>query len=62
MANEMIRELLKLHNVKQWELADLLKIREENLSRLLRYELSEDRKKEIISLIEKASKSKSEKG
>lgn len=61
MANEMIRELLKLHNVKQWELADLLKIREENLSRLLRYELSEDRKKEIISLIESASKTKSEK-
>lgn len=61
MANEMIRELLKLHKVKHWELADLLKIREENLSRLLRYELSEEKKKEIISLIESASKTKSEK-
>lgn len=60
MANEMIREMLKLHNVKQWELADLLKIREENLSRLLRYELSEEKKKEMISLIENASKKKTE--
>ena len=49
--NRMIRLALKENNMRQWQLADLMGIREETLSRLLRHELSEAEQIEIVKLI-----------
>lgn len=53
MKNELIKRELKKHNLKQWQLADMLGIREESLCKKMRYELSKEEQERIISLIEK---------
>lgn len=54
--NLRIRQAMKEANVKGWELADYLGIREESLSRLLRYELQADKAGELLKAIEKLAK------
>lgn len=49
--NKEIREALKKHNMKQWELAQLLDMGESTLVRTLRIELPEDVQKKVIELI-----------
>ena len=49
----MIRLALKENGMKQWQLADLMGIREETLCRMLRHELSEAEQIEIVKLIRK---------
>ena len=53
MNNIEIRKALLETNMKQWELAELLGITEWTLSRKLRKELPEDKKEEILDLINK---------
>lgn len=55
-ANERLKQQIKNHGVKQWQIADHLEISESVLSKKLRYELSDDDKeaiKEAIKALEK---------
>lgn len=49
--NQAIRDSLTRHNMKQWELADLLNITEFSLCRKLRHELPADEQKRIVAII-----------
>lgn len=55
-ANADIREFAKSHSVKLWEIADALGIYDGNLSRMLRKELAEEKKQQIMSIIEDLAK------
>lgn len=52
MNNQTIRTALSAHDLKQWQLAELLNMNEFSLSRKLRHELPEDEQRQIVSLIE----------
>ena len=52
MSNEKIRQALKDHDVRQWELAEALKIGESVFSRMLRHGLSENEETYLLSVIE----------
>ena len=54
MSNEKVRKALRVHDVKQWELAKMLGIAEATLSRKLRDELPDDEQDELIRMIEDA--------
>ena len=51
--SKMIKDIMKKCNVKQYEVADYLGIRESNFSRDLRYYMTPNRQKEIIDAIKK---------
>lgn len=53
MKNQEIRETAKKAGVKLWQIADELGILDVNFSKLLRHELSEEKKAEICSIIAK---------
>ena len=55
MNNLKIRVAMISNNVKQWEVAELLKISEPSLSRLLRHELPEEEQDRIVKAIEERS-------
>lgn len=50
--NEDIRNFFKEKKLKQWQVADLMGIREDALSKKLRYELDQEEKQKIINVIE----------
>lgn len=50
-----IRIEMTKHGLKQWQLANLLGVSESALSRKLRKELSDEEKKQILTVIQKAS-------
>ena len=52
-ASKMIKDIMKKCNVKQYEVADYLGIRESNFCRDLRYYMTPNRQKEIIVAIKK---------
>lgn len=54
MKNCEIRESLRMHSMKQWELADLLGLSEQTVCRWLRKELPEDKKILILEVIERS--------
>ena len=54
MTNKIIRIAMIEHNLKQWELAELLGIDETVLCRKLRKELPEAEQHKIVSIIEEA--------
>ncbi len=49
--NRIVREAMAEYNICQWQLADMLGIREETLSRMMRYELDIEEQEEIVRLI-----------
>ena len=51
--NTQIREALRERGLCQWQLADIMGIREETLSRMLRHELPADQQSEIVNMIRK---------
>ena len=51
-SNAFIRDYARNHGVCLWQVADALGINESSLSRLLRYELSEEKSREIIAVID----------
>lgn len=53
MTNEDIRKYASDNGVKLWQIASELHMNDGNFSRKLRYELSEDSKKQIIDIIDK---------
>ena len=52
-ASKMIKDIMKKCNVKQYEVADYLGIKESNFSRTLRYYMTPNKQKEIIVAITK---------
>ena len=56
MKNQDIRSEIKGAGFKLWQIADKLGITDSNFSKLLRHELSEDKKNEIRNVIAKLIK------
>lgn len=56
MKNQEIREAAKKEGVNLWQIADELGIRDTAFSRVLRYELSAEKKVEILGIIAKLGK------
>lgn len=52
--NEKIKKALENKRLCQWELADMLGVSEATVTRMLRHELPEEKKKEILDLIKSA--------
>ena len=51
-ANADIREAIKAAGLKNWQIAEALKISENTLSRRLRHELAPEGKKQIVDIIQ----------
>ena len=56
MMNKLIKDALEKHDLKQWELAELMGINEFSLSRKMRHELPKEEQLKIVSLIEEYAK------
>ena len=52
MCNKDIREYAKLKKVNLWKIANALNITDGNFSRKLRYEFSDEKKAEILGIID----------
>lgn len=51
-ANKEIRDYARIKNVRLWMIADRLNMRDSNFSRVLRHELSSDKRNEIKKIID----------
>lgn len=51
MPNDWLRELAKNHNIKLWQIAERIGISDTTFSKMLRRELSDDKKNLIINTI-----------
>lgn len=56
MANEKVKEALKVQGLRQWELAEMLGISEQTICRRMRKELPPDEQEKIISVIKNHKK------
>lgn len=56
MNNKDIRDLARIKDVRLWQIAERLGKSDSNFSRMLRKELPDDKKREIISIIDKLAK------
>lgn len=52
MRNKEIRDYIKSKSIPMWRVAERLGIADSNFSRMLRYEISEDKKKEIMHIVD----------
>lgn len=52
MRNKDIRDYARIKDVRLWQIADKLNLCDSNFSRLLRHELSEEKKAEIKTIID----------
>ena len=53
MCNKDIRDYARIKDVRLWEIANKLNLCDSNFSRLLRHELSDEKKAEIKDIIDK---------
>lgn len=58
MRNIKLREELKIHGIKHWELAEALGVSEFTLTRRFRKEFSEGKTKEIMEVITRLTNEK----
>ena len=54
--NKTIREKASAYNIRLWEIADKLGIRDSEFSRLLRHELTEKDKERVLAAIDEIRK------
>ncbi|KIR01690.1 hypothetical protein P261_00504 [Lachnospiraceae bacterium TWA4] len=54
MCNKNLRKYFSTHNLRHWQVAEILGISEWKFSRMLRHELPEEKKQEIIRKIDEA--------
>lgn len=52
MSNKDIRDYARIKDVRLWKIAEKLNLRDSNFSRLLRTELQQDKKSEILKIID----------
>lgn len=55
MRNKDIRDYARIKDVRLWQIAEKLNMQDSNFSRLLRHELTEDKKEEIRKIIDELS-------
>lgn len=55
MRNKEIRDYARIKDVRLWKIAEKLNMQDSNFSRLLRHELTEDKKEEIRKIIDELS-------
>lgn len=55
MSNKEIRDYARIKDVKLWQIAEKLNLCDSNFSRLLRHELSDEKKVEIKDIIDKSA-------
>ena len=60
MANLQIKLMARGHNIPQWKIAEYLGISEITLSRMLRKELTPEKKEQIKKIIKELSKKEKE--
>lgn len=58
MRNQDIREYAKKNNIKLWLIAEKLGIADSSFSRILRYEITQKKRKEIFAIIDELAKEK----
>lgn len=58
MTNRDIRRAISTAHVKHWEVADVLGIHENTFYRMMRHELPDDKRQQILSAIESITKRK----
>ena len=51
MMNEDVRKAIRISDMKQWQVAELVGVNEATFSRWLRYELPQDKKDRIMQVI-----------
>lgn len=51
MPNDWLRELARNHNIKLWQIAERIGVSDTTFSKMLRRELSDDKKNLIINTI-----------
>lgn len=56
MRNKDIRDYARIKDVRLWQIAERLNLQDSNFSRILRRELSEEKKVEIKEIIDDISK------
>ena len=56
--NKDIKESARASNVKLWQVADELGMKDSNLSKVLRYPLSSSMEKRIVEIIDKIAESR----
>lgn len=54
-ANEEIRRAMGANGLKQWQIAVAMGMEDSNFSRMLRTELSAEKKEKVLSVIERLS-------
>lgn len=52
MKNKELRDFAKQKNIKLWQIAEKLGMLDSNFSRILRHELSNEKKQEIMKIID----------
>lgn len=52
MQNKDVRNYARIKDVRLWKIAEKLNLHDSNFSRLLRHELSDDKKAEIRAIID----------
>lgn len=52
MQNKDIRDYARINDVRLWQIAEKLNLQDSNFSRILRRELSEEKKAEIRAIID----------
>ncbi len=60
MNNKDVREYAKTHGVRLWQIANRLGINDGNFSRKLRVEFSDEKKAEILGIIDKLATEKAD--
>lgn len=59
MNNQEVRQLAKTKGVPFWKIADELKISEPTMTRLMRHELTDEKRQQITGIIERLSPERS---
>lgn len=57
MKNKEIRDYARIKDVRLWQIAEKLNLQDSNFSRLLRHELSADKKQQIYKIIDELAES-----
>lgn len=52
MRNKDLRDYARIKDVKLWQIAEKLNLQDSNFSRMLRYEITKEKKEEIIAIID----------
>ena len=58
MKNKELRDYARIKDVRLWRIAEKLNIADSNFSRRLRHELSDEKKEEVIKIIDELAENR----